>query len=395
MNTRESLLYNQEVEKIDDIITYTSQKLREEWDPLQVNQLFIDAPSLHRRGAIADIRHGVQAAIERYWHIDHASLAYQQLIALSRDGVMLVTSATLPDLSGPSVDDAVPGSSAMLQHIADLTGLPPRNVDDYYTDCRLSELSSRRFTDNVIQISGDQESRTIFSEDVFRAGVREGKMGQDAAISKLLQIPAVDTTAPDFPNLVKEMQRDFYHMVIGITTISRYKITDWFAKELLPYLKPYGVNGVEYVHSGEQMVGMLMAHHFFIGADSQDEEYYQYVAKNVPYAPREICAQVSQAIDSMNGRKSFTSELIDMLSDNPSHEPIPENLKEVTLAIFNFLSTLATFRNPHYGQIIRSLGHRPDGQGSGGDIDMPPYLLRKTNEQLDRLKPYIKSLRRA
>jgi Domain of unknown function (DUF1864) len=381
---------NAKIFEVKTSIIEASGRCQEDWDPLSANAFFANQCTMRQAGTIYAMRRDITDIVQRFHRLERAAYTREQNIALLRDLSMVVTIVMARPIFDkyhiPVVAEIIPGADEALQQLADETGFAPRNTDDTYVDAYLDKLSSRKFTDTQTYLDG----YLVDAEHIFRGAVRFAKRGQERAIPTLVKISQTDIMDPALPDLLDIAREDLSDMSVGIAVIERHLPRDFFAPKLLPFLKPYMVKGKEYFHSGSQMPGVLLADRILWAASYEDKngKYQRYYEKNKLYVSQQQKESFAVAERSMLGRPALVDELMGKLTQETEMRYVSPHLRDVAVATYRLLLEVNAFRSPHAAAIARSMKDRPDGQGSAGDIDMPPLLLARIKEHINKLKRY-------
>jgi hypothetical protein len=385
---------NTKIFEVKTSIIEASSRCQEDWDPLGANTFFANQCAMRQAGAIYAMRRDITGMVQRFHRLERTAYTREQNIVLLRDLSMAVTIAVARPVFDkyhiPIVSEIIPGADEALQQLADEIGFAPRNSDDTYVDAHLDKLSSRKFTDTQTYLDG----LIVDAEHIFRGAVRFAKRGQERVIPTLVKISQTNIMDPAMPDLLDAAREDISDMGVGIAVIDRHLPPDFFVSKLLPFLKPYIVNGKEYYHSGSQMPGVLLADRILWAVSYEDKngKYQRYYEKNRPYVSEQQKENFAVAERSMLGRPALVDELLGKLTQETEMRYVSPHLRDVAVATYRLLLEVNAFRSPHGVAIARSMKDRPDRQGSAGDIDMPPFLLARIKQHINKLRPYYSML---
>lgn len=207
---------------------------------------------------------------------------------------------------------------------------------------------------------------------MFKIGVAEGVSRQDDMIQSMKVISEIPVEDPQFVEYMADAVEKYSGMVGGMV-VARHVGSEYFTNELLPFLRPYIVDGIERFQSGSQMAAPLFIDRVMGITKDQNlargSEYARYLAKNMDYAIEAHRKDFVTVQQNMVGR-SVTGDLFTNTS------ACGESIK-ISRAL---LSQMKGFRNPHGKSVEESMKYRQeeDIKGSGGDMQISTWLLQRT-----------------
>ncbi|HVZ11524.1 MAG TPA: hypothetical protein VG965_00705 [Patescibacteria group bacterium] len=356
----------------------SSQREYEERDVLGSNRDFAILPELICAGDTNELYRRASAHAAQILGAGLGGFSYEHKLWFHRDFGMIANAATIA-IPHQGVAEMPSNLAAAMKKIAAETDLVPRIYDVTYAGPH-----SRRYTDDKIELRGQQ----VYREDFFKNGVYAALREQWELTSSMRQAMEVDVQDPALVDILTQADHNLSQIFAAMRLTHQYNAKDGYFAKLIPNLEAYKVDGVQYEHSGSQMAGMLaidsalgiVTCEDFDGHKGELEgyeadlksDYESYFNNNVKYLPPVVRRNV---IAIQNGAYCGGSIIDKILSEDP--EALPEGLLAAT---YGFVSSLHTIRSVHHSSMKATFGERPDSvkNGTANTMDTAELLYQRT-----------------
>lgn len=351
-------------------------------DLFGTNELFNNFHQMRAKKEWPKIHDSTRKKFDEIGQIDLASLRPLQQIVLHRDLARLlsiVVHSPGSEASTNDVDQVVPGSGRIMLRLSEATGFPPRTSDAL-------ELASgphdHLYSLAMTSIGGEE----VFVENIFTIPVNEAGRVQPGIVKCITELAELPVTSPEATALMKQATALFSVMTATAVVNKEHLPPEFFFQEIFPFLRPLVINGKVYKQTGSQMAGVIIADLKFIGMNNFIiPGYDEYVRDNLVVVPNSSEPVLDKLFGLVPGLSGMSEEekKVRMRAFFKSSDV---NVKNAIKAAHLLVNEMYMFRKIHLSSILESLSSRPDGQSTGGNIDLPGLLVAETWKKLAQIK---------